>query len=54
MQTKDLDVFVARPYSSGGLLTLGAIYDYLLKNSGAVWEHRRIPALRFIAPSCSG
>ena len=30
MLTKDLDVFVALPTSPGGLLTLGAIYDYLL------------------------
>lgn len=30
MQTKDLDVFVALPTSPGGLLTLNAIYDFLL------------------------
>ena len=30
MLTKDLDVFVALPTSPGGLLTLGAIYEYLL------------------------
>jgi hypothetical protein len=30
MLTKGLDVFVALPTSSGGLLTLSAIYDYLL------------------------
>lgn len=30
MHTKDLDVFVTLPSSPGGLLTLSAIYDYLL------------------------